>query len=88
MCVFFSVSLTNVRSRLQALFSFAYSAVDVYIQRADMENTVYEIEEVLNERCPVSLYILVFFSFHIQLNSLRNARVVRLKMYSHAKVAG
>ncbi|CAG5121400.1 unnamed protein product, partial [Candidula unifasciata] len=41
-------------SKLQMFFSFAYSAEDIYLQRADMENLVYEIDDVLNKNCPNS----------------------------------
>ncbi|BFZ21077.1 hypothetical protein BsWGS_24115 [Bradybaena similaris] len=43
-----------VGSKLQMFFSFAYSAEDVYLQRADMENLVYDIDDVLNNNCPAS----------------------------------
>lgn len=41
------------RSKLQMFFSFAYSPEDVYLQRADMENLVYDIDDALNNNCPV-----------------------------------
>ncbi|XP_035827122.1 uncharacterized protein LOC101864166 [Aplysia californica] len=44
--------LPAIGNELTVLFSFAYSAEELYLQSAESEDLVYQVDEILGQKCP------------------------------------